>query len=146
MIRTERNGFTLIEVVITVAIIGILLAIAIPNMTGYRKGAEKDGCKDQMRSILSAIEEARLERDYDVINTLKSDGTIDVLVTGTSGGNYKNKYLPEYMTCPSVGSVNETVIPGQGHQHIGAYSVSYDADSDTWTVTCPNAESKGHTL
>ena len=130
MIRTERNGFTLIEVVITVAIIGILLAIAIPNMVGYRKGAEKEGCQDQMRSILSAIEEARLERDYDVINTLKSAGTINVLVTGTSGANNKNKYLPELFGCPSG----------------GACSVSYDSDSDTWTVTCPNAASKGHTL
>ena len=131
MNRTNRNAFTLIEVVITVAIIGILLAIAIPNMVGYRKGAEKEGCQDQMRSILSAIEEARLERDYDVLGAVQTSGTIDALVTGTSGGNYKNKYLPESFGCPSGGA---------------AYSVSYDADSDTWTVTCPNAASKGHTL
>ena len=130
MVRTFRNGFTLIEVVITVAIIGILLAIAVPSMTGYRKGAEREGCQDQMRTILSAIEEARLERDYNVLNTLETSGTIDVLVTGTESGNFKNKYLPEAITCPSG----------------GAYSVSHDSTSDTWSVTCPNAESKGHTL
>ena len=131
MNRTNRRGFTLVEVIITVSIIGILLAIAIPNMVGYRKGAEKEGCQDQMRSILSAIEEARLERDYDVLNAVESSGTIDALVTGTSGGNYKNKYLPESFGCPSGGA---------------AYSVSHDTSSDTWTVTCPNAESKGHAL
>lgn len=131
MLRTSRNAFTMMEMIITVSIIAILLAIAIPNMMGYRKGAEKEGCQDQMRSILSAIEEARLERDYDVIETLKTSGTIDVLVSGTVGGNYKNKYLPEAFGCPSGG---------------GAYSVSYDADSDTWSVSCPNATSKGHTL
>ena len=131
MTPTNRRGFTLIEVIITCSIIGILLAIAIPNMVGYRKGAEKEGCQDQMRSILSAIEEARLERDYDVLDALKSSGTIDVLVSGTVGGNYKNKYLPEAFVCPSGG---------------GAYTVSYNSDSDTWTVTCPNAESKGHAL
>ena len=131
MTPTNRRGFTLIEVIITCSIIGILLAIAIPNMVGYRKGAEKEGCQDQMRSILSAIEEARLERDYDVLETLKTAGTIDVLVSGTVGGNYKNKYLPEAFVCPSDG---------------GAYTVSYNSDSDTWTVTCPNATSKGHTL
>ena len=130
MLRTSRSAFTMMEMIITVSIIAILLAIAIPNMMGYRRGAEKEGCQDQMRSILSAIEEARLERDYDVINTLKSDGTINVLVTGTSGANNKNRYLPETMTCPSGGS----------------YTVSYNEDSDTWTVTCPNAASKGHTL
>ena len=131
MERTIRNGFTLIEVVITVAIVGILLAIAIPNMTGYRKGAEREGCQDQMRTILSAIEEARLERDYDVLNALKESGAIDALVTGTSGGSFKNKYLPEAFGCPSGGA---------------AYSVSYDEDSDTWSVACPNAASKGHAL
>ena len=130
MNRTNRRGFTLVEVIITVSIIGILLAIAIPNMVGYRKGAEKEGCQDQMRSILSAIEEARLERDYNVLNTLETSGTIDVLVTGTESGNFKNKYLPEAITCPSG----------------GAYSVSHDSTSDTWSVTCPNAESKGHAL
>ena len=131
MTPTNRRGFTLVEVIITCSIIGILLAIAIPNMVGYRKGAEREGCQDQMRSILSAIEEARLERDYDVLNTLKTSGTIDVLATGTSSAGNKNKYLPEVFGCPSGG---------------GAYTVSYDADSDTWTVTCPNAESKGHAL
>ena len=131
MHRTKRTAFTMIEVMITVSIIAILLAIAIPNMMGYRRGAEKEGCQDQMRSILSAIEEARLERDYDVLEALKTDGTIGVLVTGTVGGSYKNKYLPEAFGCPAGG---------------GAYSVSYNADSDTWTVTCPNAASKGHTL
>ena len=131
MHRTSRAAFTMIEMVITVSIIAILLAIAIPNMMGYRKGAEKEGCQDQMRSILSAIEEARLERDYDVLETLKTSGTIDVLVSGTVGGSYKNKYLPEAFGCPSGG---------------GAYAVSYDSDSDTWSVTCPNAASKGHTL
>ena len=131
MTPTNRRGFTLVEVMITVSIIGILLAIAIPNMVGYRKGAEREGCQDQMRSILSAIEEARLERDYDVLSAVQTSGTIDALVTGTVGGNYKNKYLPESFGCPSGGA---------------AYSVSYDSDSDTWTVTCPNAASKGHTL
>ncbi len=131
MNQRKHNGFTLIEVVITVAIIGILLAIAIPGMTGYRRSAEKEGCKDQMRSILSAIEEARLERDLDVLTALMTDGNIGVLVTGTVGGNYKNKYLPEAIVCPSGG---------------GAYSVSYVSSNDTWTVTCPNAASKGHTL
>lgn len=130
MHRSARTAFTMIEMVITVAIIAIILAVAIPNMVGYRRGAEKEGCQDQMRSILSAIEEARLERDYDVLSAIRTAGTIDALVTGTSGGDYKNKYLPESFGCPSG----------------DAYSVSYNEDSDTWTVTCPNAESKGHTL
>ncbi len=130
MERTIRSGFTLVEVMITVAIIAILLAVAIPSLTGYRKGAEREGCKDQMRSILSAIEQARLERDTDVLDAVEDSGTIDALVTGTSGGNFRNRYLPEAMTCPSGGS----------------YTISHVEDSDTWTVTCPNAATKGHTL
>ena len=129
MLRTSRNAFTMMEMIITVSIIAILLAIAIPNMMGYRRGAEKEGCKDQMRSILSAIEEARLERDYDVIGVNDGEGLKLENVSAAVLWNGTHKYLPEEMTCPSGGN----------------YTVHYHSDSKTWTVTCPNA-SKGHTL
>lgn len=97
----SRQAYTMIEIMIVVAIIGIVSAIAVPNFMKYRKDSHKTACINQMKSILAAIEEARLERDTEMLETVRNSGKIDALVSGTPGQNNKNKYLPEMVKCPT---------------------------------------------
>ncbi|MEG1788973.1 MAG: prepilin-type N-terminal cleavage/methylation domain-containing protein [Kiritimatiellia bacterium] len=56
-----RKGFTLVEIMIVVAIIGVLAAIAIPNFIRSRKTAQKNACIANLKSIEAAKEQALID-------------------------------------------------------------------------------------
>jgi prepilin-type N-terminal cleavage/methylation domain-containing protein len=50
----QKKGFTLVEIMIVVAIIGLLAAIAIPNFINSRNKAQTNTCISNLRAITSA--------------------------------------------------------------------------------------------
>lgn len=53
--RTNRGGFTLVEIMIVVAIIGMLATIAIPNFVKARNNAQQKACINNLYQINGAI-------------------------------------------------------------------------------------------
>jgi type IV pilus assembly protein PilA len=66
-----NKGFTLVELMVVVAIIGILSAIAIPNFKTYQAKAKTSEAKIQLASIYQA--EIAIQSDFDAFGTCLND-------------------------------------------------------------------------
>lgn len=89
--KKTRKGFTLVEMMIVVLIIGILISIALPNFMRARENARLRACVANMKQIQSAIEQWGMET--------KASGDTAV----PTDLNAYNNWLKTIPTCPSGG-------------------------------------------
>ena len=114
----KRNqGFTLVEIMIVVAIIAILAAVAIPNFIKYRDDARKQSCIANMKQLQTAGE------SWLTANPGTTAPTLEQLC-----GTESTKYLKKTPTCPKDSA---------------AYTIAIE--NGAIKVTCGHAE-EGHTL
>lgn len=66
MKKSNKKGFTLVELLVVVAIIGILAAIAIPQFAKYREQAYDSASQADLRTI--KLENESFYADYKVYN------------------------------------------------------------------------------
>jgi len=98
MIRNRKSkGFTLVEIMIVVLIIGILMAIAVPNFIQARSTSRKNSCIANLKQIDSAKEQYAMEAKLDTGATVTS-------------ANLAPTYIKAYPTCPGGGTYTIAVV------------------------------------
>ncbi|MFO8090237.1 MAG: type II secretion system protein [Desulfatiglandaceae bacterium] len=86
----RKRSFTLVEIMIVVAIIGLLAAIAIPSFMKARETAQKNACINNLRQIKSAWNQVAINENTTDINDADTNEYLDASdpTCPTEGGAY----------------------------------------------------------
>ena len=83
--RIKKSGFTLVEIMIVVAIIGLLAAIAIPNFVRARTTSQMNACINNLRQIDGAKQQWALENKVNQTATPQATDIQPYLGRGSGG-------------------------------------------------------------
>ena len=118
VLQRRKKGFTLIEIMIVIAIIAILAAIAVPNFRKARERSQRRSCYANLKTIAGALE--WYCADVNLPFEIKSDDDFKILKEGG--------YLSTIPECPTKGKGMYTAAGGE-HQAVCAFHGTINANS-----------------
>lgn len=97
MLKASKKGFTLVEIMIVVAIIGILVGIAVPGFIRARTQAQGKSCAENLQKVDGAKQQWALENNQ----AATASPAWGNLVNTT---NVEASYLKKQPSCPGGGT------------------------------------------
>jgi type IV pilus assembly protein PilA len=142
----NKKGFTLIELMIVVAIIGILAAIAIPNFLKFQAKSKQSEAKTNLKAIFTAQTSYFGEENtfgtldtinYDVVGTASK--MIYAFATEVGGANSKGAAIPagaDWTNCGLTDSDGD--LKYESFSAAANGNVDNDTGVDTWYINDAN--------
>lgn len=129
MKRRRQRGFTLIELMIVVGIIGILALIAIPNFVKFQTRAKQSEVKANLKSFHTAA------TSLFALNNLYTCGWCGWETTGSARYNYSyasgSTRTVTGNTCSAYGSVGQAA---SAFTTGGTANIDSDTTCDSWSI------------
>ena len=110
MKQHNKDGFTLVEIMIVVVIIGLLAALAIPAFTKVQQTSLKNAVLNDLRVIASAADQYFLENG--ATSVAVSDLDIYLHMAPTDASSYSNLVYPSDATEGTPLEVTGNTLPG----------------------------------
>ncbi len=105
--KTLRKAFTLVEIMIVVLIIGVLLAIAVPNFVRARESSRAKACVSNLKQVDSAKEQLAMDEKLAAGSTVDATKLLNYVKkepTCPSGGTYTYGVIGADPTCSQGGT------------------------------------------
>lgn len=137
-----RAGFTLIEIMVVIVILGLLAALVVPKLIGRTEEAKKTQSRVQIRSIEQALELFKLDNGFFPTTDQGLEALVRMPDAGRAPKNYrKGGYLDRLPKDP-WGNAYVYVSPGShGDYDISSYGADgapggegEDADINSWEI------------
>ena len=136
----KKRGFTLVEIMIVVAIIALLVAIAIPNLLGARRAANDAAAKANLKTLATELETYAASTGAG--NYPADKAALESNATGGGNSAAARKYLEAPCITAGTGCggfVYDPVTIGPGGYTITATPVSNQTGSANYTITSGGA-------
>jgi general secretion pathway protein G len=136
----RRDGFTLIEIMVVIVILGLLAALVVPKLVGRTEEAKRTQTRVQIKNIQQALELFKLDNGF----FPATDQGLDALVRAPESGripkNYRKGGYIERVPKDPWGNPFVYTAPGQhGDYDISSYGAdgvqggeNEDADVNSW--------------
>jgi len=136
----SREGFTLIEIMVVIVILGLLAALVVPKLIGRTEEAKRTQARVQMKHVQQALELFKLDNGFFPTTEQGLEALVRMPASGRVPKNYRRDGYLDRVPKDPWGEVYVYISPGRyGSYDLSSYGADgvaggegEDADINSW--------------